>query len=58
MLMEIRQLDGSAIVARETAEIMRLLISKTKFYNLNELLVSIKDTGKKLVKASPLGTFS
>jgi len=49
-----RQVEGSFIVAKETAEIMRLLISKQKFHNLNELLISIKEAGKRLVKAAPL----
>lgn len=34
---------------------MRLLISKQKFNNVDELLSIIKETGRRLVKAHPLG---
>lgn len=50
-----RTIEGSFLVSKETAEILRMLISKAKFNTLNELLDSIRETGKRLIQASPLG---
>eukprot|EP01118_Nematostelium_gracile_P016102 TRINITY_DN6594_c0_g1_i1.p1 TRINITY_DN6594_c0_g1~~TRINITY_DN6594_c0_g1_i1.p1 ORF type:complete len:344 (+),score=96.05 TRINITY_DN6594_c0_g1_i1:106-1137(+) len=49
-----RQIEGSFNVAKETAEIMRMLISKLRFNNLNEVIASIKEVGRRLVAAQPL----
>eukprot|EP01114_Cavostelium_apophysatum_P021428 TRINITY_DN7469_c0_g1_i1.p1 TRINITY_DN7469_c0_g1~~TRINITY_DN7469_c0_g1_i1.p1 ORF type:complete len:361 (-),score=62.78 TRINITY_DN7469_c0_g1_i1:18-1100(-) len=49
-----RHLEGSFNVAKETAEIVRLKISKTRFNTLDDLLASIKETGKRLAAIQPL----
>lgn len=49
-----RQIEGSYNVAKETAEIIRMLISKLKVSTLNELLEAIKETGKRITESQPL----
>lgn len=51
-----KQIAGSFNVAKETAEILRILISKSRFATLSELIDAIKDIGRKLQQAAPLGT--
>jgi translation initiation factor eIF-2B subunit beta len=50
-----RHIEGSYNVGKETAEILRLYISKSRFHTLNELMQNIKEIGKRLIKAQPTG---
>jgi len=47
-------IEGSFPVAKETAEIMRMVISKMKLTTLEDTLQNIKETGRRLVNAQPL----
>jgi len=49
-----RQIEGSYNVGKETAEILRLYISKSRFLSINELMLGIKDIGKLINSAQPI----
>ena len=50
-----QQISGSYPVAKEAAEILRILISKLKFEpNLNHVLEIVREIGKTLQRANPL----
>ena len=53
-----RQISGSHETALETVLVLRQLVSKARFTNINELVSIIKETGRRLVEAQPKGKYS
>eukprot|EP01116_Phalansterium_solitarium_P023751 TRINITY_DN848_c0_g1_i1.p1 TRINITY_DN848_c0_g1~~TRINITY_DN848_c0_g1_i1.p1 ORF type:complete len:369 (-),score=151.58 TRINITY_DN848_c0_g1_i1:244-1350(-) len=54
MSMKRRQVEQTYNVAKETAEIMRMVISRMKISNLEDVLNALRETGKRLISAQPL----
>ena len=50
-----RQIVGSRATALETLLVLRQVISKARFSNLEQLVEIIRDVGRRLVDAQPKG---
>jgi len=54
----IRQVVGSRETALETALVLRQVISKARFQNINQLVEIIRSVGRKLIEAQPKGALA
>ena len=54
----IRQIVGSRQAALETVLVLRQVVSKARFSNIQQLIAIIREAGRRLVEAQPKGTSS
>lgn len=57
-LVTARQVVGSRETALETALVLRQVVSKARFQNINQLVEIIRCIGQKLIEAQPKGSLS
>ena len=54
----VRQIVGSRQAALETVLVLRQVVSKARFSNIQQLIAIIREAGRRLVEAQPKGTSS
>jgi translation initiation factor eIF-2B subunit beta len=52
-----RQIVGSRAAALETVIVLRQVVSKARFSNIDQLLEGIRRVGRRLVEAQPKGAY-
>ena len=52
----VRQIVGSRQAALETVLVLRQVVSKARFSNIQQLIAIIREAGRRLVEAQPKGT--